>query len=42
VFHGDTGAGPEAGPGLDVFRLVLRRLGRIPLPHGVHQVDVAG
>lgn len=47
VFHGHEGAGPETGPGLEVFRVVkgerpsLQRLGRIPLPHGVHHVDVA-
>jgi hypothetical protein len=47
VFHGHEGAGPETGPGLEVFRVVkgerpsLERLGRIPLPHGVHHVDVA-
>ncbi|WP_454853490.1 hypothetical protein [Rhizobium binxianense] len=47
VFHGHEGAGPQTGPGLEVFRVVkderpsLKRLGRIPLPHGVHHVDVA-
>ncbi|SMF10367.1 6-phosphogluconolactonase, cycloisomerase 2 family [Xaviernesmea oryzae] len=47
VFHGHEGAGAETGPGLEVFRVVkgerpsLERLGRIPLPHGVHHVDVA-
>jgi hypothetical protein len=48
VFEGHPGAGPEAGPGLEVFRVErqgaqpsLTRLGRIPLPHGVHHVDLA-
>lgn len=47
VFQGHEGAGPENGPGLAVFRVVkgerpsLSALGRIPLPHGVHHVDVA-
>ncbi len=47
VFHGHDDAGREAGAGLEVFRVVkgatasLERLGRIPLPHGAHHVDVA-
>ncbi len=47
VFQGHDGAGPETGAGLEVFRVVkgkspsLQRAGRIPLPHGVHHVDVA-
>ncbi len=47
VFQGHDGAGPETGSGLEVFRVVkgkspsLQRAGRIPLPHGVHHVDVA-
>jgi hypothetical protein len=48
VFHGHEGADNSAGSGLEVFRVIkgespsLERLGRIPLPHGVHHVDVAG
>lgn len=48
VFHGHEGAAAAAGAGLEVFRVVrgerpaLERLGRIPMPHGVHHVDVAG
>lgn len=47
VFQGHDGAAPQAGAGLEVFRVVkgerpsLERVGRIPLPHGVHHVDVA-
>jgi len=47
VFQGHAGAGPDRGAGLEVFRVQkgerpsLRRLGRVPLPHGVHHVDVA-
>ncbi|MGH7005818.1 MAG: lactonase family protein, partial [Alphaproteobacteria bacterium] len=47
VFQGHDGAAPDAGPGLEVFRVMkgetpgLRRLGRIPLPHGVHHVAIA-
>lgn len=47
VFHGHAGASPDEGAGLEVFRVIkgerpsLERLGRIPLPHGVHHVDVA-
>ncbi|RXT24070.1 hypothetical protein B5P46_19345 [Rhizobium leguminosarum] len=47
VFQGHDGAGPEAGPGLEVFRVgksdrpTLNRLGRVPLPHGAHHVDLA-
>jgi DNA-binding beta-propeller fold protein YncE len=46
VFHGHAGASPDAGPGLETFRVVkgeaprLERLGRIPMPHGVHHVVV--
>jgi hypothetical protein len=45
VFQGHDGAAPQVGAGLEVFRVVksaqpsLERLGRIPLPHGVHHVD---
>ncbi|RRI07751.1 hypothetical protein EH240_00465 [Mesorhizobium tamadayense] len=53
VFQGHDGSGPETGAGLEVFRVVkgdadsgdrpaLERLGRIPLPHGAHHVDLAG
>lgn len=48
VFHGHEGSGPDEGAGVEVFRVIkgsrpaLERLGRIPLPHGVHHVDVAG
>ncbi len=47
VFQGHDRASPDAGAGLEVFRVVkgehpaLERLGRIPLPHGVHHVDLA-
>jgi hypothetical protein len=47
VFHGHTGVTPQAGAGIEVFRVVkgdspaLQRLGRIPLAHGVHHVDVS-
>ncbi len=47
VFDGHDGASPDAGAGLEVFRVVkgtqpaLERLGRIPLPHGVHHVGLA-
>ncbi|MBA5802754.1 lactonase family protein [Rhizobium changzhiense] len=47
VFQGHDSAGPEAGPGLEVFRVekgdrpTLNRLGRVPLPHGAHHVDLA-
>ncbi|WP_315856691.1 hypothetical protein [Rhizobium leguminosarum] len=47
VFQGHDGAQQEAAAGLEVFRVVkgerpaLERLGRIPLPHGVHHVDLA-
>ena len=47
VFHGHEGADADEGAGLEVFRVVkgetpsLERVGRIPLPHGVHHVDVA-
>ncbi|RJT40366.1 hypothetical protein D3227_10345 [Mesorhizobium waimense] len=53
VFQGHDGTGPETGAGLEVFRVVkgdaargdrpsLERIGRIPLPHGAHHVDLAG
>lgn len=53
VFQGHADAGPETGAGLEVFRVVkgdaaggerpsLQRIGRIPLPHGAHHVDLAG
>ncbi|GAA3100306.1 lactonase family protein [Rhizobium viscosum] len=47
VFEGHRGAGPDAGAGIEVFRVVkgnmpaLERLGRVALPHGVHHVDIA-
>lgn len=47
VFQGHDGAAPDAGAGLEVFRVVrgeqpaLERAGRIPMPHGAHHVDVA-
>ncbi|MBB3407352.1 6-phosphogluconolactonase (cycloisomerase 2 family) [Rhizobium sp. BK316] len=47
VFEGHPGAGPDAGAGIEVFRVVkgdmpaLERIGRVALPHGVHHVDVA-
>lgn len=47
VFHGHQEADAGRGAGLEVFRVSkgdrpsLERLGRIPLPHGVHHVDVA-
>jgi len=47
VFHGHEDAGPHAGPGVEVFRVIrgeppaLERLGRIPMPHGAHHVDVS-
>ncbi|MBX4957307.1 hypothetical protein HJB56_22255 [Rhizobium lentis] len=47
VFQGHDGSLPEAGPGLEVFRVekgdrpTLSRLGRVPLPHGAHHVDLA-
>jgi hypothetical protein len=46
VFEGHAGTGPEAGPGLAVFRVErgaepsLTPLGRLPLPHGVHHVEL--
>lgn len=48
VFQGHDDAPADLGAGLEVFRVVkaghpaLERLGRIPLPHGVHHVAVAG
>lgn len=47
VFQGHLGSGPETGAGLEVFRVVkgvgpsLERVGRVPLPHGTHHVDLA-
>jgi 6-phosphogluconolactonase (cycloisomerase 2 family) len=47
VFQGHEGATAETGPGLETFRVVkgaqprLERLGRIPMPHGVHHVVLA-
>ncbi|MDK4717302.1 hypothetical protein [Rhizobium sp. CNPSo 4039] len=47
VFDGHGDPSPDAGAGLEVFRVVkgaqptLERLGRIPLPRGVHHVAVA-
>jgi len=44
VFEGHPGAGPDAGAGLEVFRVLkgeapsLERIGRVALPHGVHHV----
>jgi DNA-binding beta-propeller fold protein YncE len=46
VFQGHDDAGKRQGAGLEVFRVhregrpSLARLGRIPLPHGVHHVAV--
>jgi hypothetical protein len=48
VFHGHEGARLGHGAGLEVFSVVkgdnpgLKRLGRVPLPHGIHHVDLAG
>jgi DNA-binding beta-propeller fold protein YncE len=48
VFQGHDGAAPAQGPGLEVFRIepgsapALRSLGRVPLAHGAHHVDVGG
>jgi len=48
VFQGHMDAGGDRGAGLEVFQVVkgktpaLKSLGRIPLPHGVHHVDLAG
>ncbi|MER9593323.1 hypothetical protein [Mesorhizobium sp. M0244] len=45
VFQGHEGS--DLGAGLEVFRVVngerpsLERLGRVPLPHGAHHVDLA-
>ena len=47
VFEGHKGASADKGAGLEMFRVVrgarpsLARVGRVPLPHGVHHVDVA-
>jgi sulfur carrier protein ThiS len=47
VFHGHQDAEPNAGAGIEVFRVVrgerpaLVRVGRIPTPHGAHHVDIA-
>ncbi|WP_420963755.1 hypothetical protein [Brucella sp. IR073] len=47
VFQGHEEAGSDQGAGLQVFQVVkgekpaLKSLGRIPLPHGVHHVDLA-
>lgn len=47
VFQGHPGTGAKAGAGLEVFRVVqggrpgLERVGRLPMPHGVHHVDIA-
>lgn len=47
VFHDHEKRGGDSGAGLEVFRVkkgaqsALERLGRIPMPHGVHHVDVA-
>jgi hypothetical protein len=47
VFHGHQDAEANAGAGIEVFRVVrgerpaLVRVGRIPMPHGAHHVDVA-
>lgn len=46
-FEAQTDAAPGVGAGLVVFRVVkdgtprLEPVGRVPLPHGVHHVDVA-
>lgn len=48
VFQGHNGTAPAKGPGLEVFRVsqepasALRSLGRVPLPHGAHHVDIGG
>ncbi|WP_459615829.1 lactonase family protein [Bordetella sp. 2513F-2] len=49
VFEGHLDAGPGLSAGLEVFRVVerdgrpaLERRGRLPMPHGVHHVVVAG
>lgn len=47
VFQGHADADRATGPGLEVFRISpgetpgLHSLGRVPLPHGVHHVDLA-
>lgn len=47
VFQGHPGAAEDLGSGLEVFHVVkgevpaFERVGRIPMPHGVHHVDVA-
>ena len=47
VFQGHDGASERSGAGLEVFEVKkgakpeLRALGRIPLPHGVHHVEIA-
>ena len=47
VFHGHGEGSGGTGAGLEVFRVVkgsrpaLERVGRIPVSHGVHHVDVA-
>ncbi len=46
VFEGHAGAEADRGAGIEVFRVVrgetpgLERVGRMPLPHGVHHVAV--
>lgn len=47
-FEAQPGARPAVGAGLALFRVVkigntarLESIGRVPLPHGVHHVDVA-
>lgn len=53
VFQGHANAGPDTGAGLEVFRVFkgdaasgeppsLERIGRVPLRHGAHHVDLAG
>lgn len=47
VFQGHHQAASDAGAGLEVFRVVrgeppaFERIGRLPMPHGTHHVDVA-
>jgi hypothetical protein len=47
VFHGHEDSKENLGAGLEVFRVgkgdrpALERLGRIPMPHGVHHIETA-
>lgn len=46
VFEGHDGSDAASGPGLEVFSVTsgdqpkLERIGRAPMPHGVHHVDL--